>query len=95
MVINWSVPTELRSMAIALSIMILHGAGDVPSPVAIGALADALTPHLTLVLTLSWLSWAIVLWGVAYLITSYRARREKASLQPSALLSDTYEDGDE
>jgi hypothetical protein len=91
LVINWAVPTENRSMAIALSIMILHGMGDVPAPVAIGALADKLTPHLTLVYTMTWLGWAIALWGVAFLMAKFRARREVATLQRSHLIA-TYED---
>jgi len=81
MVINWSVPTELRSMAVALSILILHSVGDVPAPVAIGALADKMSPHLTLVLTLTWLGWAILLWGLGWLYSVVVSRREAAAMR--------------
>lgn len=78
-------------MAIALSIMILHGAGDVPAPVAIGALADKVSPHMTLVLTMTWLGWAILLWGVAFILTKVRARQEERTARHARQIV-TYED---
>jgi len=64
LVINWSVRTEFRSMALAMSVLILHAFGDVPSPIAIGALADVVSPRMTMVLTLGWLGWAVLLWAI-------------------------------
>ena len=66
-------------MALALSILILHGLGDVPAPVFIGKLADTVSPKSTMLITLTWLGWAVVLWGVAWLISLYNRRREVAA----------------
>lgn len=75
LVIAWSVPVKHRPMGLALSIIILHGFGDVPSPIIIGYLADTTTPKDTLVYTLSWLSWSILLWGAAFLFSKAAIKR--------------------
>jgi len=45
MAVMEAVPTEMRASAVALNILIMHILGDVPSPVAVGALKDWLAPH--------------------------------------------------
>mmetsp|Transcript_20758 Transcript_20758/g.67172 ORF Transcript_20758/g.67172 Transcript_20758/m.67172 type:complete len:557 (-) Transcript_20758:135-1805(-) len=44
-VIMLTVPVQTRSFAIALQTLGLHLFGDVPSPVVVGAIKDALAPH--------------------------------------------------
>eukprot|EP00039_Didymoeca_costata_P003900 m.70417 g.70417 ORF g.70417 m.70417 type:complete len:516 (-) comp12130_c0_seq1:54-1601(-) len=69
LVINWSVPTESRAMGIAVSNVCIHAFGDVPSPVAIGALDDITTPKLTMFFTLLWLCWTVVLWIACWFLS--------------------------
>ncbi len=38
----WSVPARLRPFAMALQVIVIHVLGDVPSPVALGALQERL-----------------------------------------------------
>ena len=38
----WSVPTELRPLAMSLSVVVIHLLGDVPSPPLLGWLQDYL-----------------------------------------------------
>lgn len=75
LVINWSVPPENRSMAVALSILTIHALGDVPSPIIIGYMADHLPPtknysgaQRALALTLGWLVWACLFWGLCWVL---------------------------
>jgi len=45
MAVMLSVPPSMRASAVALNILIMHLLGDVPSPIAVGALKDYLAPH--------------------------------------------------
>lgn len=69
LVIAWSVPSQYRPMGLALSIIMLHGLGDVPSPIIIGHLADTTNPGYTLRLTLSWLAVAVFFWLAGYVFS--------------------------
>ena len=72
----WSVPPENRAMAMALSVIIIHLLGDVPSPVVIGAIDRSHAPQFTFLATSSWLAWAVVCWGLAWFL----ARRQNNEL---------------
>ena len=84
----WSVPPANRATAMALSVIIIHLFGDVPSPIVIGEIDRATSPQTTFLLTSSWLFWAIFFWGAAWLLALLRVKREKSAseeeLQPSA-----------
>ena len=41
-VVLWSVPARLRPFAMSLQVIVIHVLGDVPSPVALGALQERL-----------------------------------------------------
>ena len=44
--LQWQVvPTRSRAFAIGLQVVFIHALGDVPSPIVIGAIKDALAPH--------------------------------------------------
>mmetsp|Transcript_4396 Transcript_4396/g.6796 ORF Transcript_4396/g.6796 Transcript_4396/m.6796 type:complete len:130 (+) Transcript_4396:137-526(+) len=45
MAVMESVPSKMRASAVALNILIMHVLGDVPSPIAVGALKDYLAPN--------------------------------------------------
>lgn len=62
-------------MAVALSILTIHALGDVPSPIVIGYMADHMKPtenfsgaQRALAITLGWLAWACLFWGVCWLL---------------------------
>ena len=74
----WSVPPANRATAMALSVIIIHLIGDVPSPIVIGEIDRTASPQTTFLLTSSWLFWAIFCWGAAWLLARRRVKREKA-----------------
>eukprot|EP00469_Lotharella_globosa_P007629 CAMPEP_0167790454 /NCGR_PEP_ID=MMETSP0111_2-20121227/11328_1 /TAXON_ID=91324 /ORGANISM="Lotharella globosa, Strain CCCM811" /LENGTH=536 /DNA_ID=CAMNT_0007682891 /DNA_START=94 /DNA_END=1701 /DNA_ORIENTATION=- len=45
MAVMAAVPSHMRASAVALNILIMHVLGDVPSPIAVGALKDWLAPR--------------------------------------------------
>ena len=69
-----AVPKESRTFAVAVCVVIIHGLGDVPSPIFIGWLSDQLTPRRTLTLVTVWLVVPVLLWCVGCLCSS-RAER--------------------
>ena len=73
----WSVPPEHRAMAMALSVIIIHSFGDVPSPVVIGAIDRSQTPTTTFLATSSWLAIAVLCWGLAWAMAKKRLVQEK------------------
>ena len=62
----WSVPEENRPMAMALSIIIIHAFGDVPSPVIIGYISDHNTPGFTFTATVTYLLVCIAFWALGW-----------------------------
>ena len=76
----WSVPPENRAMAMALSVIIIHLLGDVPSPVVIGAIDRGHQPKTTFLCTASWLAWAVFCWGAAWLLAKRRVSNERQSI---------------
>ena len=76
----WSVPPENRAMAMALSVIIIHLLGDVPSPVVIGAIDLKNAPQTTFLVTCSWLGWAVFCWGAAWIMAKRRVVKEKRKL---------------
>ena len=70
-----SVAPESRPMAIALSIVIMHLFGDVPSPIVVGFLEQKTdSPPLTLLITCCWLVWPALLWGGASFLSVLKVR---------------------
>ena len=80
----WSVPPKNRAMAMALSVILIHLLGDVPSPVVIGAIDRSNTPRTTFLATASWLVWAVFCWGAAWTVAKIRVRRERAASSSDA-----------
>ena len=74
----WSVPPANRATAMALSVIIIHLLGDVPSPIVIGEIDRQASPQMTFLLTSSWLFWAIFCWAIACCLARRRVIREKA-----------------
>lgn len=74
----WSVPPANRATAMALSVILIHLLGDVPSPIVIGEIDRQASPQTTFLLTSSWLFWAIFCWALACCLARRRVIREKA-----------------
>eukprot|EP00946_MAST-07B_sp_MAST-7B-sp1_P003505 g3505.t1 len=74
----WSVPPANRTTAMALSVIIIHLIGDVPSPIVIGEIDRTSTPKMTFLLTSSWLFWAIFCWCAALVLARLKVKRNKA-----------------
>ena len=71
----WSVPPANRTTAMALSVIIIHLIGDVPSPIVIGEIDRTSTPKMTFLLTSSWLFWAIFCWCAALVLARLKVKR--------------------
>jgi len=73
----WTVPSESRPFAIAISTILIHLLGDVPSPVIIGLLDDEFQPNFALLCTVLWLIWCILLWAAAYVVWNMHLRTKR------------------
>ena len=83
-----SVAPASRPMAVALSIIVLHGLGDVPSPLVIGVIADKTqSPPLTLLVTAMYLVVAVLCWSVAWCIAGRNAALERSGVKQPLLSS--------
>jgi len=61
-------PKNMRSLAMAMSILLMHALGDLPSPFLMGVITDAVNSiRLALVILCLWLLWTVAFWsgGVA------------------------------
>ncbi|KAF4676778.1 Protein spinster 3 [Perkinsus chesapeaki] len=62
-----TVPEDVRSQGLAISIGVSHLLGDFPSPVVIGSIADASKSwSLAILFTSAWMVLAVICWAVAY-----------------------------
>jgi MFS transporter, Spinster family, sphingosine-1-phosphate transporter len=76
-IINQAAPSE-RASAIALSVLLIHLLGDVPSPAAIGALSDASG---SLALAVLIVPLAMALSGALWAIAALASRRSSAGMR--------------
>ena len=76
-------PPALRSLAMAMSILLMHLLGDLPSPFLLGWLTEALGGEVRvgLLCLLSWLCWTVMFWSFGAVL----ARRQVTELKLRAL----------
>ena len=75
-------PPDLRSLAMAMSILIMHLLGDLPSPLLMGWITDLCRDvRLSLLLLLSWLGWTVLFWSCGAVL----ARRQVNELKLLAI----------
>eukprot|EP00003_Mantamonas_plastica_P026731 TRINITY_DN5564_c0_g1_i4.p1 TRINITY_DN5564_c0_g1~~TRINITY_DN5564_c0_g1_i4.p1 ORF type:complete len:330 (-),score=82.53 TRINITY_DN5564_c0_g1_i4:304-1293(-) len=62
-----SVPPDLRSLAMAISIFCIHALGDMPSPILVGAISDATgSLYGGMYFLTVWLIWPMAMWFLAW-----------------------------
>ena len=76
-------PPSLRSLAMAMSILLMHLLGDLPSPFLLGWLTEVLGGEVRvgLLCLLSWLCWTVMFWSFGAVL----ARRQVTELKLRAL----------
>ena len=75
-------PPDLRSLAMAMSILIMHLLGDLPSPFLLGIVTELCGDvRLSLLMLLSWLGWTVTLWSFGAVL----ARKEVEQLKIQAI----------
>ena len=75
-------PPDLRSLAMAMSILIMHLLGDLPSPFLMGLVTEWLgSVRFSLLMLLSWLGWTVMLWSFGAVL----ARRQVEQMKIQAI----------
>lgn len=81
------VPQQLRSLGMAMSILLMHSLGDLPSPIVVGYVSDQISDvRLTMLVLCGWMSFSVVFWGGAVILIKQRTRKLNEYTQQ--LLSD-------
>jgi len=75
-------PRNMRSLAMAMSILLMHALGDLPSPFLMGWMTDELgSVQLALIILCLWLLWTVVFWASGVHLAKRRAEAFKKQLQ--------------
>ena len=67
-----AVPEQSKPMASALSVVLIHLFGDVPSPILLGALSDRVAPLTTLSVALFTVLFAVAIWSAILFLPDHR-----------------------
>lgn len=75
-------PRDMRSLAMAMSILLMHALGDLPSPFLMGYITDQVNSiQLALVILCLWLLWTVFFWSIGVALARRRAEAFKAVLR--------------
>ena len=75
-------PRDMRSLAMAMSILLMHALGDLPSPFLMGYITDQVNSiQLALVILCLWLLWTVFFWCIGVALARRRAEAFKAVLR--------------
>ena len=67
-------PKNMRSLAMAMSILLMHALGDLPSPFLMGVITDQVgSIRLALICLCLWLFWTVLFWGIGVYLARGRA----------------------
>ena len=82
-VLLWCVPSTTRTLSMALSVLAMHLLGDVPSPVVVGAMFEAMPDHPSRVMQIvaSLMGVAVLFWTLAWLLARRQNARRRAAEQ--------------
>eukprot|EP00455_Lapot_gusevi_P011928 TRINITY_DN15587_c0_g1_i8.p1 TRINITY_DN15587_c0_g1~~TRINITY_DN15587_c0_g1_i8.p1 ORF type:complete len:302 (+),score=92.52 TRINITY_DN15587_c0_g1_i8:166-1071(+) len=87
-VILSAVPQELRSLSMAMSIFLMHGLGDLPSPIMVGLAADHFNSvQIALLLLCGWMVFPCIFWYAAYRFSLKDVYDESTSMQAASNLA--------
>jgi hypothetical protein len=74
-------PKNMRSLAMAMSILLMHALGDLPSPFLMGVITDQVgSIRLALMCLCLWLLWTVLFWGLGVWLARGRAQAFKVQL---------------
>ena len=82
-VLLWCVPSTTRTLSMALSVLAMHLLGDVPSPVVVGAMFEAMPSHPSRVMQIvaSLMGVAVLFWALAWHLARTQNARRRAAEQ--------------
>lgn len=75
-------PKNMRSLAMAMSILLMHALGDLPSPFLMGVITDQVgSITLALMCLCAWLLWTVFFWAIGVYLAKARAEAFKVQLE--------------
>lgn len=75
-------PKNMRSLAMAMSILLMHALGDLPSPFLMGLITDQVgSITLALMCLCGWLLWTVFFWALGVYLARKRAEAFKVQLE--------------
>jgi MFS family permease len=74
-------PKNMRSLAMAMSILLMHALGDLPSPFLMGYITDLVNSiRLALVILILWLLWTVAFWVAGVALARRRGQEFKQAM---------------